>query len=568
MRDGMARAQARQMLAAWAPSSGIVEFSREPGIRPFSGLAAYGASDGDDHRVFVFFVMLVGVAAMLALIACSNVAGLLVARRVSRHRELAVRQALGANRWQLARPLLGEAMVLVACGTAVGVALDAWLRSFLRYLRWPTAYNIPFEFHLASDRGLFLYALVTALAALAVCAPAGAGDYRLALAIKPDFRRWNLRSGFVALQIVLSMLLLTLGALFTRSFLHVARSDVGFDAAHTVIAAVHPLPRTEHGWAWRERLIDAVRRVPGVEAVTSTDLLPLMGEIDTAPLRRQGHGLAAARNVYSVAEGERYFATLRIPILRGRDFEIADHQRKPTPAIVNRTLARQFFGDADPIGARLVRSREKEDVLEIVGVAADTKMRTLGEPPTPALFTPDYNGQFLVRVAGDPSHWTEPLRRALAAVDPAPALDIRPLRDAVAGAVFPMRVAAAFVGSLGGLGLVLALVGLYGSVSYDVTRRTREMGIRSALGATRVRILWTVLRDGAVLLGAGAVVGLGIAISAVLPLADILPDGVDPLDPRMFAAAVAAVIGTGLVAAAVPGLRAAAVNPVTALREE
>ena len=277
---------------------------------------------------------------------------------------------------------------------------------------------------------------------------------------------------------------------------------------------------------------------------------------------------AAARDIYAMAEGEEYFATLRIPILRGRDFEIADHERKPTPAIVNRTLARQFFGNTDPIGAHLIRGREKEDVLEIVGVAADSKMRTLGEAATPAFYTPDYNGQFLVRVAGDPAQWMEPLRRALAAADAAPALDIRPLRDAVAGALFPMQVAAAFVVSLGGIGLLLALVGLYGSVSYAVTSRTREMGIRSALGATRVRILWTSLRDAAALLGAGAFVGLIFAVSAVRPLTELLPDGVDPWDPRMFAGAAAALIATGLAGAAVPARRAAKVDPATALREE
>ena len=238
-----------------------------------------------------------------------------------------------------------------------------------------------------------------------------------------------------------------------------------------------------------------------------------------------------------MAEGEQYFATLRIPILRGRDFEIADHERKPTPAIVNRTLALQLFGGADPIGAHLIRGREKEEVLEIVGVAADTKTRTLGEAAAPAFYTPDYTGQFLIRVSGDPAQWIEPLRRALAAADPSPALDVRPLRDAVAGALFPMRMAAAFVTSIGGIGLVLALVGIYGSVSYAVSRRTREFGIRAALGATRARILWTALRDGALLLTAGAMVGLLLAISAVRPLVDLLPDGVDPWDPRLFAAA-------------------------------
>lgn len=420
LREGMARVQTREALTGFPKGP--------PPVSAFSGFGAHSVRAGDDYRMFVFFMMLVAIAMILALIACSNVVGLLLARRAARHQEMAIRQALGANGWQLARPLLGEALVLVACGAAAGLALDALLRSQLRYLRWPTAYNLPFEFHFESDHSLFLYALLTACAALLVCSPIGV--------VPSTSTRWNLRSVFVALQVMLSMVLLTLGALFARSFLRVANLDVGFDAAHTVIAAVYYPPRTVREPAWRERLIEAVRRVPGVEAVTSTDRVPLCNEIDDAPLRRAGDPPSAARDVYETAEGEQYFATLKTPILRGRDFEIGDHLRKPAPAILNHTLARQFFGDADPIGAHLIRGLEKEEVLEIVGVVADSKTRTLGEAAAPVFYTPDHTSQFLIRVSGEPAQWIEPLRRALAGAAPGPALDIRPLRDAVAGALF------------------------------------------------------------------------------------------------------------------------------------
>ncbi|HEV2448001.1 MAG TPA: ABC transporter permease, partial [Candidatus Sulfopaludibacter sp.] len=567
LRDSLSRVQTRQALAAAVPSLGIPEFARElPAIRAFSGLDSHFAAEGDARRWFLFFAALFGAAAVLALIACSNVAGLLLARRMSRHRELAIRQALGANRWQLTRPLLAEAMALVAAGAAAGLALDAILRARLSVLRWPSAYNLPMEFHFQTDRGLLLYALLAAAAALAVCSLAGAGDRSLALAMKPDARRWSPRHALVAVQVVFSMALLMLGALFTRSFLYVAREGAGFDTDRTLIAAVHPAARGDHGWAWRERLIETIRRVPGVEAATSTDWLPLMGEAPETPLRRVGEPPPAARNVYALAEGEDYFATLRIPILRGRDFAIEDRDRKPAPAIVNRTLARQLFGDADPIGARLVRGREKEDVLEIVGLAADSRIRTIGESAAPAVYTPNFNGQFLVRVAGDPAQWIEPLGRALADRDAA--LDIHPLRDALAGALFPMRMAAAFVGALGGLGLVLSLVGVYGAVSYAVGRRTREMGIRAALGATPARIVWTAGREAAVLLAVGAAIGMIFAVSAIRPLADLLPDGLNPWDPRLFGAAVVLLLGTGAAAASIPARRASRIDPVEALREE
>ena len=197
-----------------------------------------------------------------------------------------------------------------------------------------------------------------------------------------------------------------------------------------------------------------------------------------------------------IGAGENYCAALGIQILRGRDFEIADRGRKPIPVIVNRTLAQEFFAGGDPIGQYLIMGREQEDRLQIVGVAANSKMRTLGEGDVPGLFRPEFNAQLLVRVTGSPGNWIEPLRGALGEVDRTAALDIRPLAEATAGALFPLRMATGFVGSFSVLGVALALIGLYGSVSYAVRRRTREFGIRAALGASRSRIVWTAVRDG------------------------------------------------------------------------
>jgi len=239
--------------------------------------------------------------------------------------------------------------------------------------------------------------------------------------------------------------------------------------------------------------------------------------------------------------------TLGIPILRGRDFEISDRGRKPIPVIVNRTLARQFLLDADPIGAHLLMGRENVDVLEVIGVAADSKMRTLGEGNSPTLFEPDFNGQLLVRVAGNSAQWIE---------------------EAVAGAIFPMRIASVFVGSQSGLGFVLSLVGLYGSVSYAVSRRTREMGIRAALGASRSRIVWESLQDGVAVLACGAIAGIPLAVSAMRPLADLIPEGVNPWDPVWFSAVTLMLLATGCAAAWIPARRAAQVDPSSALRQQ
>ena len=580
LRNGASLEQTRQAFAAGAERLGGPYSSRRiVALHPMSGLRANRAKPGDDRLFWLFFVTLFGVAGMLALIGCSNVAGLLIVRTLNRQRELAIRKALGATRIQILRPLLAEGLVLLLCGAGLGLALDAFLRGKLSHLRWPSAYGIPFEFHFQSDNGLFLYAGATALAALLLSSvlPALRGaDADLGLAIRqaePSFsvRRWDMRNGFVILQVVLSMVLLTVSSLFTRSLLHVAANGPGFDAAHTLIAAVHPLPGRydgERSWDLRRQVLWHIQSVPGVEAVTSAGILPLMGEIPGDMLRRQGGALSALRGVYVMGAGESYFTTLNIPILRGRDFEIADRGRAPIPVIVNRTLARDVFAAEDPIGQRLVIGREKETLLEIVGISADFRMRTLGEANVPAVFTPDFNAQFLVRVAGNPALWMEPLRNALGEVDGTAALDVRPLEEAVAGAMFPMRVAAGFLGSLSSLGLALSLIGLYGSVSYAVGRRTREFGIRAALGASAQSIVWTALRDGVAVLACGAGVGALLALLAIRPLVDLFPAGFNPWAAAPLVGVALLLFAAGTAAIWVPASRAARVDPSLALRQE
>ena len=578
LRNGVGLEQTRQVFAAGLERLKGPGPMRRVELRPMSEPRANAAKGGDDRLFLLFFVTLFVVAGMLALIGCSNVAGLLMVRTVSRRRELAIRKALGAKRTQILRPLLAEGLVLVLCGAGLALALDAFLRDWLRDLHWPSAYGIPFEFHFQSDRGLFLYAGVTALAALLLSSvlPALRGaDAHLSLAMRQDepsfsVRRWNMRNGFVILQVVLSMVLLTVSSLFSRSLLHLAATGPGFDATHTLIAAIHPLPGRydgERAWDLRQRALQHIESVPGVEAVTSAGILPLMGELPADMIRRQGDPLSALRNVYVMGAGENYFRTLNIPILRGRDLRIDDRGRTPIPVIVNRTLARDVFAGEDPIGQHLVIGREKERVLEIVGVAADFKMRTMGEAGAPAVFTPDFNAQFFVRVAGNRALWMEPLRKALGEADGAAALDVRQLEEAVAGAMFPMRVATGFLGSLSSVGLALSLIGLYGSVSYAVGRRTREFGIRAALGASRQRIVWSALRDGVAVLACGVGIGAPLALSAIRPLVDLFPAGFNPWAPAPLLAVVLVLFATGLVAIWVPARRTSRVDPCIALRQ-
>jgi predicted permease len=581
LRHGMTRAQTREALLTAARNLGGEDFARRIAVlRPMAGLAANAVGQGDDRRFFVFFVMLFGTAAILALIACLNVAGLLLARGVSRQRELAIRKALGAGRSDLIRQLLTEGAVLVALGAAAGLALDALLRQRLSYIRWPSAYNLPFEFHFQNDRGLFLYALAAALVTLVLSSllPALRGSrVDLSLAMKqgePAFsiRGWNLRNGFVALQLALSIVLLSLGLLFARSFVHLAIADPGFNIRKTVIVRVHQPPgqgQGEAGWAWRDRLAEIIEQVPGVTGVTSVGTLPLMGELQSQDsVRRRGDPLSAAHESYELGGGEQFCRVLGIPILRGRDFERADRTRRPVPVILNQTLARRLFGESDPVGEEIAIGREKARFLEVVGVAADAKLRTLGEDHPPVFFTPFSFAQMLVATTGNGAQWVQPLRNALAHVDAEAAVEVRPLTDAAAGALFPIRIAATFAGSLAGIGLLLVLTGLYGSVSYATRRRTGEMAIRAAIGATRSTILRTAIGDGITVLACGLVAGLPLAVAAIGPLTDILPDGVDPWSIGMFAAVALVPLAVGTGAAWIPAREAANVDPALALREE
>ena len=581
LRDGLTRGQSREALMAAARNVGGEDFARSLSVlRPMAGLAAQTAAEGDDRRFFIFFVMLFGTAALLTLIACLNVGALLLARVVARQRELAIRKALGAGRSHIVRQLLAEGTVLVALGAAAGLTLDALLRQQLSYVRWPSAYNLPFEFHFQNDGGLFLYALAAAVVTLLLSSllPALRGsDADLGLAMKqgePAFsiRRWNMRNGFVALQLAFSVVLLTLGLLFARSFVHLADSDPGFNVAATVIVQVYPPPgpaQREAGWVLRDRSVDLIKQVPGITGVTSIGTLPLMGALPLQhSVRRRGDPLSAGPDAYELGGGEQFCRVLGIRMLRGRDFEIADRTRRPVPAILNETLARRLFRDADPIGKEIAIGREEPRLLEVIGVAADAKLRTLGEDHPAVFFTPFSFAQLVVATAGNGAQWVQPLRNALAKVDAGAAVEVHPLADAAAGALFPMRIAAAFAGSLAGIGLLLVLTGLYSSVSYAARRRTREMAIRAAVGATRSIILWTAISDSMAILLCGVVVGLPLAVAAVRPLTDILPDGVDPWNIGMFAGVALVLVSVGAGAAWIPAREAANVDPSLALRQE
>jgi hypothetical protein len=387
-----------------------------------------------------------------------------------------------------------------------------------------------------------------------------------------SIRRWDLRNSVVTLQVVISAVLLTMGALFGRAFVQLAGADPGFDISHTVMTTVW-LPSgarlsPDQRLVWRDSLVRRLKDMSGVVGVTSIGTLPFMGELPQQPVRRKNDPVEIGRNAYAMGAGEQFCRVLGIPILRGRDFEAADRTRAPVPALVNRALARRLFGEADPIGAQVVAGPGQERVLEIVGVVADTKMRTLGEEHAPMFFTPYEYAQLMVRAAGDGDRWVAPIQDTLARTEPASALDVRPLSDAAAGAIFPMRVATGFVGSISILALLLALSGLYTSVSYATKRRTREMAIRIAVGAPQSAIVWTTIRDGVAVLSCGVLLGLALAAAAIRLLTNLLPDSLEPWNLAMLAIVALVLLATGVAAAWAAARGAGQVDPALALKRD
>ena len=366
LRDGLTRGQTHTALMAAARNAGGEDFARSLSVlRPMAGLAAHGGAAGDDRRFFIFFVMLFGTAVLLTLIACLNVGALLLARVVARQRELAIRKALGAGRRHIVRQLLAEGAVLAVLGAAAGLTLDAWLRQRLSYVRWPSAYNLPFEFHFQNDAGLLLYGLAAVGATLLLSSlPAVlyGSDAGLGLAMKqgePAFsiRRWSIRNSFVALQLAFSVVLLTLGLLFARSFVHLAYGNPGFNVAATVIVQVYPpagAAQRDTGWAWRDRSVARIKQVAGITGVTSIGTLPLMGELPLQhSVRRRGDPLSAGLDAYELGGGEQFCRVLGIRMLRGRDFEIADRTRRPYQPFLTRRWPGDFSAMPIPSARKL-----------------------------------------------------------------------------------------------------------------------------------------------------------------------------------------------------------------------
>jgi putative ABC transport system permease protein len=519
------------------------------------------------------------VFGLLLLIACANVAGMLLARGVSRRSEIAIRLAIGASRANLVGMLLAECFVLSVLSTAAGLLLAIALTPLLGYVSLPNAAALRIP-PVAMDRNLLVYSASLAIATCLICGLVPAlQSTRVTLtsglrdaAARGGGRR-RLRNLLVGFQVAASALLLTTSVLFLRSLLHVTTVDPGFDVGHGITARI-TLEQNRFTQAqqylFAEQVVQRLEGVPGVVSASFTSLIPLGG--DAVGLRAQLRDQTDGIRVLVSNVGPRYFETLAIPLRAGREFHSNDRIGSAPVVIVNEAFARRAFGQEAAVGRQIKVASEREDPWrEIVAVAADNKYNSLTERPQPQIFLPflQTGGRLFVqiRTAGAPQAAIPAVTTAIAELDKTLAIDVRTTAAATSLEFTLRRYATTVLGAMGALGLFLATIGLFGVLAWEVSRRTREIGIRMALGASPLTVQIRVVRDALLLVVTGTVAGLAAAVAVTLPIRGFLA-GVRTTDPVALAGVAGLLLSVALLASAVPAHRASRVDPSMALRSE
>jgi predicted permease len=586
LKPGVSIDRAREAVAAFARtleqtypdvyrgrSLHVVAASRVPGIGEY---------------VVPFIAVLMGLVGLVLLVACTNLTGLLLARAATRSREVAVRLALGASRANVFGMLIVESLVLfalgAACAVGVGVAIMRLLTTTLTTVPVPLGVTFTLDWRVL----LFTSLLALATGLLTGAAPAlQTARTNLTPDLKPGAtpRRQRLRHIFLAAQMASCLLLIVVAALFLRALTTAMRTDAGLQVDGVDVASIDlglAGYSTEAGPGVAEQIRDRLAAIPGVASVGVAAMVPLDGG---------GMGLGALRtpgttdprafidtdwNVVTPS----YFDALRVPIVAGRNFGVADRDGAPLVAIVNEHFARAVWPGVNPIGQVLENGsfRPGRDGairrITVIGVARDAKNRWLGEAPAHFIYVPLAQQPmrslhyFLRHADAAAGSTVAPVREALAGFDRnLPLVRFAPFRRFADTGLLPQRLAASVAGSLGVVALLLGAIGIYGVTAFAVTSRTREIGIRMALGADAARVLRSVLWHGLRLTAIGGLIGLAAAIAVTRLLASLL-FGVSALDPIAFGGTTALLAAVALVASWIPARRAARVNPVVALRTE
>jgi predicted permease len=532
--------------------------------------------------------LLLAIAGFVLLIACTNLASLMLARASAREREIAIRLALGASRGRLIRQLMAESFLLAATGAGLGLLLSQSLGKFLVSLI-TTQQNRVFV-DLAPDwrvlgftLGLailtcFLFGLAPALRATGngsaeVLKAGGRGN-------TAGRERYGLRRGLVTFQVALSLVLLVGALLFSRSLGMLMSVDPGFRANGILIT---DLDLTELKLApdrrqpFKRNLLEQVRAIPGVDAAAQTEVVPMSGSMSNNDIWMDGQDPSQKKTVNRSWVSPGYFQTMETSLLAGRDFDERDTANSPKVAIVNQSFARALAHGNNPVGLSFhtpVAPHQPEFIVQIVGMVKDTKYKDLRDENVPIAFAPvtqdpdpDDFDTLMIRSHTPPGETISAVKRRLAELNPEIRLTFHLFESDIRDTLVRDRLMATLSGLFGFLAAVLAVIGLYGVMSYMVQRRTNEIGIRMALGAEGVSILSMILLDALLLLGVGIVVGLGLSVALGKATSSLL-FGVKPADPITLGMAAALLALVAAAASYIPARRASKVDPMVALRYE
>ena len=554
--------------------------ARRVQLEPTTGLP------GEQGGVLSAFAMLMAVVGLILLIACGNVANLFLERATARRKEIAIRLAMGAGRTRIVRQLLVEGALLSLAGAAAGLLLAVWATEAAFSIEMPFGHSLGFD--LTPDARVLGYtaalSLVTVIFfALAPALRATRPDVMPSLkddaSSIPRPGRFNLRSVLVVGQVALCCVVLACAGLFLRNLQRTYEVDLGFNPERVLLMS---FDLNLHGYdelrakTFGETLLTNARALPGVESAAFAHVLPLDFSSSATRAIPEGSGVDVNDRRYRIEYSQvtpSYFETLGIPIRAGRDFTQRDRDSSTPAAIVNESLARRYWPNQNAVGKRIRFWGPDSPLAQVIGIAADSKSGSLTEERTPFLympllsdFRPDVN--LLLRTRGDPRELLRSLRDGVQKLDPAVAiLGVRTLEEQIGRAYFLPRSSALLLAGFGLLALLLAAVGLYGVISYAVSRRTREVGIRMALGARHADVLGLVVGEGLRLALIGVAVGLAVALAVTRFLGGMLYR-VSPTDPLTFVLVPAVLTAVAVVASYLPARRASRVDPLTALRYE
>jgi predicted permease len=541
-----------------------------------------------DNTMMVISGLFLGLAVLVLLLACVNVTNILLVRAIARGREMAIRAALGAARTRLVRQLLTESILLALAGGVAGIALGEWGSSTAGNL--PLGTELPIRMDFGLDWRVFAYAFAVALltgVVIGIVPAVRASRGNLAGILHEGGRgviggKNRLRSGLVALQVAGSLTLLIIAGLFTRSLGKAQRTDLGFDPGHVVNFMMDP---TEIGYSeaqgkeFYKNLLGRIRALPGVESASLANWAPMTyyGSLDTIHIDdyQPPPGQPEPTSRYDGISGD-YFKTMRIPIVEGRAFTESDTDKAPYVAIVNQTMAKAYWANEDPIGHHFTMASDPKHSIEIVGVARDSRHEGMTGAIGNLFYVPlvqDYAYNSLaglaVRTVGAPQTIIAEVDGVIRSLAPdLPVFDVKTMTEAMdtLNGLLLFQVGAVLAAALGILGLVLAIVGVYGVVSYAASQKTHEIGIRMALGAEPGNILKMIFGQGMLTVVIGLALGLGAAFAAARLVGNFV--AVSSTDPATYIIVTLILAIVALTASYVPAQRAMRVDPMVALRHE